>query len=247
MKRNNLQAKIWKATYGTIPKDEYGRTYDIHHIDGNSNNNCIDNLQAVSIREHYDIHVKQREYGAAILIARRMETPPENISDIVKKQQKNLLDEGKHNFQKTGMVSVVDKNGNNLRVSKYDSRYISGELVPVNRGYVTVVDFTGNVIRVKTTDERYISGKLIPCNKGKVVVKDTNNNIFQVDKTDHRYLSGELVSIWVGKKGNAFGKKWKHKNKRSKVVICPHCNKSGDPSGFVRWHFNKCKHKNEVT
>lgn len=175
-----------------------------------------------------------------------MDIPPNNISEIVSKQQKNLLKTGSHNFQKIGMVSVVDKNGNNLRVHKTDNRYISGELVPINKGYVTVVDYNGKIIRVKTTDKRYTSGKLIPCNKGKVVVKDTNGNIFQVDKTDQRYISGELVSIWVGRKGNAYGKRWKHKNKRSKIVTCPHCNKSGDPSGFVRWHFDSCKHKTEV-
>ena len=48
--------KIYEDHYGQIPLDEEGRSYDIHHIDGNHNNNDISNLKAVTIQEHYDIH-----------------------------------------------------------------------------------------------------------------------------------------------------------------------------------------------
>jgi len=51
--------KIWSKIYGEIPKDELGRSYEIHHIDGNRNNNSIENLTCVSIKEHYEIHKKQ--------------------------------------------------------------------------------------------------------------------------------------------------------------------------------------------
>ena len=39
--------KIYKNYYGVIPCDDSGRTYDIHHINGNRSNNNIDNLIAV--------------------------------------------------------------------------------------------------------------------------------------------------------------------------------------------------------
>ena len=41
--------KIYKDYYECIPTDETGRTFDIHHIDGNRNNNNINNLKAVNI------------------------------------------------------------------------------------------------------------------------------------------------------------------------------------------------------
>jgi len=51
--------KLWENTYGKIPKDEKGRSFEIHHIDGNRKNNKIDNLKCVSIEEHYEIHIRQ--------------------------------------------------------------------------------------------------------------------------------------------------------------------------------------------
>jgi hypothetical protein len=64
--------KIWEDHYGPIPKDENDVTYDIHHIDGNRKNNCISNLKAVSLLEHWQIHYYQEEYSAANRIADRM-------------------------------------------------------------------------------------------------------------------------------------------------------------------------------
>ena len=45
--------KLWEQNYGPIPKDETGRTYDIHHIDGNRKNNSLDNLICLSIEDHF--------------------------------------------------------------------------------------------------------------------------------------------------------------------------------------------------
>jgi hypothetical protein len=65
--------KIWEDHYGPIPKDENGVTYDIHHIDGNRKNNCISNLKAVSLLEHWQIHIDQSDYAAANRISDRMQ------------------------------------------------------------------------------------------------------------------------------------------------------------------------------
>jgi hypothetical protein len=64
--------KIYIDHYGEIPKDELGRSYDIHHIDGNRSNNDINNLKAVSLLEHWEIHIRQKEFDAANLIAERI-------------------------------------------------------------------------------------------------------------------------------------------------------------------------------
>jgi len=66
--------KIWKDANGPIPIDEQGRSYDIHHIDGNRKNNLLENLMCVSIEEHYKIHLEQGDWGACHAIELRMGT-----------------------------------------------------------------------------------------------------------------------------------------------------------------------------
>lgn len=56
---SNYYRKIWEDAYGPIPKDDQGRSYEIHHIDGNRNNNELSNLMCVSIEDHIKIHTNQ--------------------------------------------------------------------------------------------------------------------------------------------------------------------------------------------
>lgn len=90
---------VWKKYYGKIPKDSNGRSFEIHHIDGNPLNNVIENLRCISIEEHYKIHLEQKDYGGAFLIARRMNISSEEISELARNQALKQLEEGTHNFQ----------------------------------------------------------------------------------------------------------------------------------------------------
>jgi len=78
--------KIWEKYNGPIPLDEFGRKFDIHHIDKNRNNNSIHNLVALSIQEHYDAHYKQRDWNACILIRKRLTLTQQEIEDVNKKR-----------------------------------------------------------------------------------------------------------------------------------------------------------------
>ena len=78
--------QIWEKYYGPIPLDELGRPYDIHHVDGNKNNNDINNLKAVSIKEHYNIHFKQKDWGACKALSMRLnEIPLNEKADLSRK------------------------------------------------------------------------------------------------------------------------------------------------------------------
>lgn len=33
---------------------------------------------------------------------------------------------------------------------------------------------------------------------------------------------------------------------RKRIMVCPHCKKEGGLAGMMRWHFDNCKHKEEV-
>jgi hypothetical protein len=82
--RNHVYRKIWIDANGPIPKDEDGRSYELHHIDNNPDNNDISNLVCITIKEHYDIHYEQGDYGACVMIAKRMGLPPDYRSNIQK-------------------------------------------------------------------------------------------------------------------------------------------------------------------
>ena len=123
--------KVWKKYYGEIPKDTNGRSYEIHHIDGNHTNNHPDNLMCVSIDEHYEIHKSQGDWGAAFLIARRMFVQPDDISEIAKNSSIKRLTEGTHNFlsplmprnpyANVGYVVAIDTRTNTtVRITKED-------------------------------------------------------------------------------------------------------------------------------
>ena len=88
-----IYRKIWIENFGDIPVDSNGISFEIHHIDGNRNNNNLDNLKCMSIQEHYDIHHSQGDWGACNKILRRMRLTKEESfkinSDLAKKMWQN--------------------------------------------------------------------------------------------------------------------------------------------------------------
>lgn len=109
----NSYRKIWEAHYGPIPKDNDGRSYEIHHIDGNHNNDAIENLRLVTIQEHYDIHFEQGDYGACLAIIMRMNVPIELSkklqSELSRKVALRRIAEGTHNFSSELSKQVQSK------------------------------------------------------------------------------------------------------------------------------------------
>ena len=102
--------KIFEQNFGPIPKELNGRTYEIHHIDGNHENNEPSNLKAVTIQEHYDIHQSQGDYSACLLISKRLKLSPEEISTIARENAKKQLENGTHPFlnPEVGTRSIVN-------------------------------------------------------------------------------------------------------------------------------------------
>ncbi len=85
--------KIYEHCYGSIPME-----CDIHHIDGDYSNNHPANLQAVTRQEHYDIHYKQEDYGACFKIANSMKISRAELSEVVRRENKQKVEAGTHNF-----------------------------------------------------------------------------------------------------------------------------------------------------
>jgi hypothetical protein len=91
--------KVWQDYHGEkLPKN-----MEIHHIDGDKNNNQPENLLAVTIEEHLKIHTMQNDYGAIQAILMRIDRTDEQseyIKECASKHQKLLFEKGEHNFQK---------------------------------------------------------------------------------------------------------------------------------------------------
>jgi hypothetical protein len=62
--------KNYRKIYETYHQVKLDSDIDVHHIDGNRNNNNIDNLIAVSREEHIKIHLAQGDYWSANLLSK---------------------------------------------------------------------------------------------------------------------------------------------------------------------------------
>lgn len=106
---------IWQKFYSASLLPEI----EIHHIDGDHSNNDPANLLAVTINEHLEIHLKQKNWGAVQAIRMRMELTDNNrrlIAEAASLKQKELLKNGKHNWQK---ISRADRAAISSKVGKH--------------------------------------------------------------------------------------------------------------------------------
>lgn len=101
--------KIYQEHYGAIPVDSDGRTYHVHHVDGDSNNNDPKNLAALSLKEHYDIHYKQGDFVACARLAPLLKLSKEEISTLLSQANKS----GLCGF-KLGHASTAGKKGGKI-------------------------------------------------------------------------------------------------------------------------------------
>jgi hypothetical protein len=105
--------KIYEEFYGIkIPKFMH-----IHHIDGNHGNNDPLNLKLVTIKEHYDIHFSQGDYGAAYLLGLKLNISNEELSKLASLSATKANAEGKCGFI-LGHASAAGKKGG-LKGGKY--------------------------------------------------------------------------------------------------------------------------------
>lgn len=114
--------KVWEEHYGPIPKEPNGRSYEIHHIKGKSND--ISNLKLVTIREHYDIHYAQGDWAACLLIAQRMEISPQEKSALCSKHIHELHAKQGHPFLDGKMSKEVQR----LRVENGTHHLLGGKI-----------------------------------------------------------------------------------------------------------------------
>ena len=98
--------KIYENHNGPILRESNGRSYEIHHIDGNHYNNEPSNLKLVTLQEHYDIHYAQGDWFACGKIGSKLNLSSYDLSLLAEKNNQNRIDDGTHHFLKKGKDSV---------------------------------------------------------------------------------------------------------------------------------------------
>lgn len=157
---------IYEQHYGPIPKDKDGRTYDIHHLDGNRDNNDPLNLVALSIQEHYEVHYKQGDYDAAQAVAIRMQQSSKLISELATKANLKKVKEGTHHF----LASDWQRNIQLKRVEKGTHHFLDG-----------VISTRSNMERVENGTHHLLGG---------AIQKETNRR--RIEEGIHQFLGGDL-------------------------------------------------------
>lgn len=117
----NNYRKIYEQHNGPIPIDTTGRSFEIHHIDGDRNNNNPINLRAVSIEEHLNIHLDQEDWAAASAIMQRLAQDPGERSMFLKHVNMKRLEAGTHHF-------IGERNPSHKRVAEGTHHFIGGEI-----------------------------------------------------------------------------------------------------------------------
>jgi len=212
--------KIYEDHFGPIPIDESGRTFEIHHIDGDHSNNSPENLKAVTIQEHYDIHYAQGDWHACLLIANRITITPEQKSNLARISQLRLVANGTHHFLGGKQQSELALK----RVLNGTHHFLGGEIAKrISEKNIS----NGTHIFLKDTFQNSLMMK-------EVRIKNAQK---QIANGTHPFLGGKIQSQ-SNRKRAANGS---HPSQIK--IICPHCGKIGGSTGMKTWHFDKCKFK----
>ena len=262
--------KIYIHHNGSIPLDEDGRTYEIHHVDGNHDNNDPVNLIAISIKEHYNIHHSQEDWAACMRIATRMNHTVSQISELSSNEQKKRLKNGTHHFTNDNhkentrkRVKLLYKDGNHpfqrqevaekiktIASETQIKRYESGEhqfLKPEIKELAKKRASESNEKRIKDGTHPFVD----PVKRKKALDKQisegshvTQNSKIQRQKALTRIKNGTHPWIQEDYQSN-LNKKMLEENKHpsQKKVTCEHCGRTLDSPNYNRWHGEKCSSK----
>jgi hypothetical protein len=236
--------KIYENHHNMIPKDESGRTYDIHHIDGNHGNNSPENLVALSIQDHYDIHYNNGDVGACLIMADRMKISPEERSrlgslankiiherlgkdhPIIKNNTERLLD-GTHNL--LGANNPVHE-----LVANGEHHWLGGDLQKKQQNQRV----TDGIHHWLGGEKQKIWAQEQIENGTHLFVRDNPSTKMIQDGTHHFLTRNPVYERVSNGTHNFLGENSMVKE----IWKCPQCDKSGKGRGmYSRWHGDNCK------
>lgn len=222
--------KIYERHHGPIPREENGRTYEIHHVDGNHENNDPLNLVAVTLQEHYDLHYAQGDYQACRLMAiQRMNKTPEEISELSKLAAINQLKNGTHVSQKDGGMNGAWE-ATRKQIKDGTHQFLDSDFHKVNNAK-RIANGTHHFL--KSDFQKEVARKSIEngTNKFSDATWQKEKAKKQVQNGTHSFLGGEIQRNRIKNGTHPSQLKW----------TCVHCNVSGKGKGnFTRYHGDNC-------
>lgn len=221
--------KIWESVYGEIPYDADGRRMEIHHRDGSRDNDSLDNLQLVTITEHYNIHFVQGDWGACQSIANRMKISPEEKSKMCSELARKRVNDGTHHFLAPDFIK---------KDSERKSKNRRGENHPMY----------GKKMSKETTDKQSSSHKKL-VEQGIHYLQSQEHKDRMRDRATKELAEGTHLfqQPMIRQKTDAARKKLIEENKHpfnstnrtdpNKIMIfCSHCQKEIAKPAFSRYH-----------
>jgi len=226
--RDRSYRKIYKQHYGEIPVDADGRSFEIHHIDGDHSNNNPLNLKAVTIQEHYDIHYSQGDWYACLLISGALNISPEEKSKLSRLGALKAVENGTHNFlggkiQKQAQDRLVEAGKHHWQDSEKASkrnlkRIAEGNHIFLDKDWAREKELE----KVKNGTHPFLGG---------AVSRQINEK--RIAEGTHNFLGGKSVKNQLAN--------GTHPSQIKKS--CPHCSKTVSSGMFNRWHGDNCKNK----
>lgn len=223
----NKYRKIYEEHYGIIPKDEDGRSYEIHHIDSNRSNNSPENLMAVSIQEHYNIHKSQGDWGACFYMLRRMALSPEEISELAKKYNRQRIIDGTHHL----LSGEIQRQSNQKRIVNGTHNFLTrpdGTSVASDRVAKGTNPFQTRPDGTSMGSDQIVAG--------------THN--FLGPKMNKRRVEAGTHNFLGPNSNQSMLDAGIHPSQQKKE--CIHCGKRFSAGMYARWHGDNCKQNKKV-
>jgi hypothetical protein len=145
--------KIYEENFGPIPKDRDGRTFDVHHIDGDRSNNHPWNLIALSIEEHFWVHWLQRDRSACAVIAHRLKFSAAEKSKMASEANLERANRGTNPFSGPSQNEKMKREGRHPWVGGKVSSKNARKLVAEGRH-----PFSGGRVQSESNQKRLREG-----------------------------------------------------------------------------------------
>jgi hypothetical protein len=246
--------KIYEHHHGPIPKEEDGRSYEIHHVDGNHSNNDPMNLMAVTLQEHYTIHESQGDWYACWLMSwQRMNKTPEEISALASAVANEQVKNGTHPWQTrldgTSLIleRMSDPDYVNPLSKRTDGTSVSSDNV-TNGTHNFLKRSDGSSIaldRVLDGTHHLLSGEIQRKSNAKRIENGTHHMLTRSDGTSYQQdlvKNGEHHFLRRSD-GSTFASDLIAEGRHNTQIMktCEHCGKTMNSFIFGRYHGDRCK------
>lgn len=112
---------------------------------------------------------------------------------VDKYDERLLTGELKRCFEKNGLITVMDKNGKQIRVTKKEFK--TGNFTSIYKGLISVKDSNGNIFKIKSDDDRFISGELVGLTKGQNFNESEYHIFNEEGKIKYKIINEDFIKF----------------------------------------------------